>query len=93
MAIAASSQEGLDGRALWFPAESTGGEVLRRGHYSAEGGRFWHHEIVAEVVVGADVGDARWVGLGALERLALTSLATSVELRLLLSLVQQAQDS
>ena len=88
VAISAGSQEGLDGRTLWFPAKFTGGELLRRGHYSAEGGRFWQHEVIAEVVMGADVGDARWVPLGTVERLALTSLATSVELRLLLSLIQ-----
>lgn len=91
-AIVPRSQEGLDGRPLWFPAESTGGRVLRRGNFSAEGGRFWQHEVVVEVVVDPELREGEWVPLSVLERLALRSLETSVELRLLLSLALPGLD-
>ena len=89
-AIARGTTIGLDGVDLWFPAELD--QVTRdlaTISLSAEGGRFFQLAVHASVVEVPHRDDgARWVTRQELEALAATPCATSIELRLLLSLVQ-----
>lgn len=88
-AVELRTQAGLRGAQLWFPARmrragssTIPAPVVRA---SAEGGRFWRHEIRLSHVAAHDDGLAegsRWVDLPTLHRWALADRRTSLELRL-----------
>ena len=88
--IASRTQVGLEGVELWFPADAENAERdVTSISLSAEGGRFYQHTVNAKVVDVPHRDDgAKWVTRNELESLATSSCATSIELRLLLSLVQ-----
>jgi len=88
VAVVAATRDGLDGRYLWYPAGPVGGTVVRSVAASAEGGRFLLHRVCLELVAGAGAPGATWLPLSAVESLVVTSLATSVELRLLIGLAR-----
>lgn len=82
---------GLDGRQLWFAADHAAdpGGSLARVRTSAEGGRFWMHEVTIELCTAlpeADDPSIRWLTLAELDALCRIDEATAVELRLGLSL-------
>jgi oxidase EvaA len=87
-AVERRTATGLLGAQLWYPAGTAGGST-RTVRTSAEGGRFLRHEVV--VALGSDTpatvtSDATWVSLPELLALCVRPEATSVELRLTLSL-------
>lgn len=99
-AIERRSQPGLRGAHLWFPADhssaaATRGRIARSVTTSAEGGRFWRHEIVIELVelddlrhiAGSSGGSACWVSEKNLARIVGHPLESSLELRVAWSLV------
>lgn len=83
---------GLDGRQLWFPTDHAADprHSLARVRTSAEGGRFWLHEVTLELCSAlpqADDLNVHWLSLAELDALCRTDAATALELRLALSLV------
>lgn len=83
---------GLDGRQLWFPADHVADprHSLARVRTSAEGGRFWLHEVTLELCSAlpeVDDTSVRWLSLAELDALCHTDEATALELRLALSVV------
>lgn len=93
-AIERRSARGLRGVTLWYPAGTAEGSTYEV-RTSAEGGRFLRHEVV--VALGRDdpatvAVDAAWVGLAELLALCARPEATSVELRLALSLAVLDED-
>lgn len=93
-AIVERSQPGLCGERLWFPAAAYRSDVGKRVmtvRTSAEGGRFLQHGVNLTVVEVRDRSDvennARWASHAELDELAPADGATSVELRLVMSLL------
>lgn len=89
-AVQCRTAVGLDGRQLWFPADHAADprRSLARVVTSAEGGRFWLHEVTLELCSAlAEVDDpsVRWLSLAELDALCRADAATALELRLALS--------
>lgn len=90
-AVVRSTQVGLLGSQIWFPASLEGGKVFRRVSTCAEGGRFWNHEIIIELLLSDDskisnTKSITWMPREDLICVALNSLESSLELRMALSL-------
>jgi hypothetical protein len=93
-AIEERTQPGLLGHQLWFPVNKDNGKVVRSVKTSAEGGRFWRHQIEIELIeienpcdTAADAGvSERWISEQSLSLLVSQSLQTSLELRMAWSL-------
>ena len=82
--------DGLDGRQLWFPADHAADphRSVARVRTSAEGGRFWLHEVTLELCSALpEVADpsVRWLSLAELDALCRADATTALELRLALS--------
>lgn len=93
-ALTRASQIGLLGRTVWFPAEVAAADVCSSVCTSAEGGRFWRHAIHIQLLrLTTDINAADenekivWVSEKQLLDMIATPLATSLELRMALSLV------
>ncbi len=94
-ALIQSSQVGLLGERVWYPAEIANAEVCQSVFTSAEGGRFWRHAIHIQLLKLTDGThnstdeDAQvlWFTKSQLLDLIATPLATSLELRMALSMV------
>jgi oxidase EvaA len=94
VAVETRSQLGLRGRELLFPAQpsSARGKLVQRTRTSAEGGRFLDHDVVLELAELDEVerdSQLRWVDEQELARLLLSPQLTSVELRLVASLLDE----
>jgi hypothetical protein len=86
-AVEERTQPGLLGRRLWYPADTEGGQVVRRATTSAEGGRFWQHRIDLELLEIESAchwpaGDVVWLSADDLANLVAQPLQTSLELRM-----------
>jgi len=100
-AVERRTATGLRGARIWFPAAldhgSTELEAFRMPiRASGEGGRFLRHDIRLEIVIAApeSVGpEAEWVAVERLLDLAMTTAATSLELRLALSTIIDPSES
>lgn len=93
-AVIQASQFGLLGKRVWFPADIATAGPYRSVSTSAEGGRFWRQAIhiqllklndEASTAIDNDSG-AVWVSEEQLLTIIATPLATSLELRMALSL-------
>lgn len=56
-----SSQIGLLGKKLLFPASLSGGSTIKVVNTSAEGGRFWKYPIIIEIRKAENKEDCQWV--------------------------------
>ena len=94
-AIEKRTQPGLLGYQLWFPYHKEKGRLVRSVITSAEGGRFWRHQIHIELIevtspfdVTANVGGSEcWISEKSLSLLVAQPLQTSLELRMAWSLI------
>lgn len=94
-ALIQSSQVGLLGERVWYPAEIANAEACQSVFTSAEGGRFWRHAIHIQLLKLTDDThnstdeDAQvlWLTKSQLLDMIATPLATSLELRMALSMV------
>ena len=93
-AVERRTQTGLNGASLYFPAalEKTPTALLRRVTSSGEGGRFLRHEVVLQIADAARLvvtpsSNIMWLNVDALSALLLIPQATSLELRIVATLV------
>jgi hypothetical protein len=71
-----SSQIGLLGKKLFFPASLSGGTSIKVVNTSAEGGRFWKYPISIEIRKAENKDDCQWVEMDELaQRIALSECA------------------
>ncbi len=88
-AVRYSTADGLDGAQLLGPAEPPAGIApIAQVSMSAEGGRFWRHAVHLRLVVSNEA-DGTWLPVHEVQARALSDRSTSLELRLLLSLLNR----
>ncbi len=94
-ALEKRTQPGLLGQNLWFPSNLTGGQLIREVSTSAEGGRFWRHQIhiqILEIPLASKCkstgpGYVVWVTESELKDIILNPTQSSLELRMAYSLI------
>lgn len=92
-AVKRGTQFGLLGTQIWVPAEIGSGKVVRKSLNSAEGGRFWQSLVrlrlmdVSQAALESLEEGTQWKSEADLFMLCSSPLQTSLELRLLMSLV------
>lgn len=95
-AVVQASQFGLLGKRIWFPADIATADPYRSVSTSAEGGRFWRQAIHIQLLKFNEEASTTinkesetvWVCEKQLLTMIATPLATSLELRMALSLLQ-----
>ena len=86
-AVHHGTDKGLDGKRILRPRPvEPPTRTLHSVRTSAEGGRFWQHDVLLRVVEADDAMEG-WMPFDLLHQHALYPLTTSLELRLLLALV------
>ncbi|PZQ89727.1 MAG: hypothetical protein DI534_08000 [Leifsonia xyli] len=94
VALREETRVGLGGHTLWFPAPAAGThEMSARVRVSAEGGRFWRHEVDIHLArTDRAAAGARWFSLEEAEEVCRAGLRSSVELRIAMQLLRDAPD-
>jgi hypothetical protein len=96
-ALVSRSQYGLLGVNLLFPAPLKGGKIINESSTCAEGGRFYKYRIILQIRSLTEeeaqkdynyIIDIKWLSYDQIKESICQSLCTSLELRLVWSLVE-----